>query len=214
VRAGGRPGGWAGGLLIVVLTAGPPARLPAQVALHAGVGLRYTSTLVHDSIVSPFDVRAGIAPVLVLTATAPLERGWSAELLLDYAWSDVARHEGGVIVGLGRVRTLATSVALRHGLPAGLSGRIGVGGLTYLPPAERGIFRQGSGPLTALGSLGLRYEPRLGTARGAGFAVEARYDVHGFITPALRSEGFASPRLVHRVALVLSGRAAGRERAP
>lgn len=207
-----RAGGLAGGLLVALLTAYPPARLPAQVALHAGVGLRYTSTLVRDSIVSPFDVRPGIAPVLLFTAATPLERGWTAEVLLDYAWSDLARHEGGDVVGLGTVRALATSIALRRRLPAGMSGRIGVGGLKYLPATERGIFRQGSGPLVALGSLGLRYEAPLSRARGGGFAVEARYDVHGFITPALRSAGFTSPRLVHRVALVLTGRAAGQER--
>ena len=199
---------------MLLLTTCPPTRLPAQVALHAGIGLRYASTLVRDSIVSPFDVRLGLAPVFALTAATPLERGWTAEVLLDYGWSDLARHEGGDAVGLGAVRTLATSIALRHRLPAGMSGRIGVGGLKYLPSAERGVFRQGSGPLVALGSLGLRYEAPLSGARGGGFAVEARYDVHGFITPALRSAGFTSPRLVHRVALVLSGRAAGRERAP
>jgi hypothetical protein len=34
-----------------------------------------------------------------------------------------------------------------------------------------------------------------------GFAVEARYDIHGFTTPALRDEGFTSARAVHRVTL-------------
>lgn len=198
------------GLGAILLCVNPTVRLSGQ-TLDFGIGVRHTSALVHDSIVSPFDVRVGLAPVLALTVRTQLERGWSAEVLLDYAWSGLERHESGDVVGLGSVRTVAASVALRRPLPARLSGRVGVGGLVYLPSAETGIFRQGTSPLTALGSLALRYEAPPGRTRG-GLAAEARYDVHRFITPALRTVGFSSGRLVHRVALVVSARALGASR--
>ncbi len=46
----------------VLLTAGPPDRLTAQASFSASLGARYTTTLVHDSIVAPFDVRIGLSP--------------------------------------------------------------------------------------------------------------------------------------------------------
>src|SRR5439155_1230837 len=38
---------------------------------------------------------------------------------------------------------------------------------------------------------------------GSHLSIEARYDLHPFVTPALRAEGFDASRLVHRVALTV-----------
>jgi len=44
--------------------------LRAQLSLHAALGARYSSALVHDSIVAPFDLRPAMAPALAITATS------------------------------------------------------------------------------------------------------------------------------------------------
>src|SRR2546421_2912292 len=54
-----------GGLVVgLVLAAGPPALLTAQVSIQPSIGLRYTTTIVHDSIVAPFDLRPALPPPL------------------------------------------------------------------------------------------------------------------------------------------------------
>src|SRR6266508_1709918 len=65
----------------LLLSASPPVRLSAlsdlsaQLSLQPSLGLRYTSALVHDSIVTTVDVRPALAPALALTAATPLEPG-------------------------------------------------------------------------------------------------------------------------------------------
>jgi hypothetical protein len=61
--------------------------------------------------------------------------------------------------------------------------------------------------LIPLGSLAASYTMR-------GFTIDARYDVHRFITPALRAMRFNNPTPVHRVALTVSRRILGTDGAP
>jgi hypothetical protein len=203
-----------GGLL---LSASPPVRLSAQLSLQPSLGLRYSSALVHDSIVTTVDVRPALAPALALTAATPLERGRerergrSAEAVIDFSTSGLDRHDGGgAAVGLGgTVATLSMQVGVRQPVMAGLSCRVSVGGLKYFPSERSGIFRSGAGGVFALAGAALSYAPPGARAGRWGFGVEARYDVHQFITPALRQQGFTSSRTVHRIALaVRAGRAA------
>jgi hypothetical protein len=178
--------------------------LPGQLALEISAGVRYSSPLVHDSIVTPFDVRPALAPTVAVAVATPLARGWAAQVILDFSTSELMRHDAdGSSAALGRVSTAAFTVGLERRLPAGFSARIGVGGLKYIPGDYSGIFRLGSGPIAGLGALALGHALPLG--KRYGFAVEARYDVHPFMTQALRDEGFDSPRLVHRVALTIVG---------
>jgi len=191
-----RLAGLTGGL---ACTAGP---LPAQLLARAAVGVRYTSRLVHDSIVSAFDVRPALAPALAVTAATPVGERWTAQATLDFSTSPLERHDAdGTTTGLGRVSTLAFTVALHRPLPAGFAVALGVGGLKYLPADATGIFRQGSGAIAGLGQVTVEYAPAAGARYGLG--VQARYDAHRFSTPALQSEGFDSPRLVHRVTLAV-----------
>ncbi|HEU5261875.1 MAG TPA: hypothetical protein VFU41_10705 [Gemmatimonadales bacterium] len=205
-RSGGRA---VGSCLALLLTVCPPDRLSAQVTLQPSLGFRYTSTLVHDSIVSAIAVRPALAPALALTAATPIKPGWSAEATVDFSWSHLARHEAGATVELGGLSTLAVQFGFRRQLPAGLSGRFSVGGLKYLPSEQSGIFRAGAGGVFALGGAAVSYVPAALQAGPWAFGVEARYDVHQFITGALRSQGFTSSRTVHRVMLALSAARVG-----
>ena len=58
--------------------------------------------MVHDSIVTPFDVRPAIAPVLAVSATTPLNDPWSGAATLDISWSRLERHDqDGTTADLG-----------------------------------------------------------------------------------------------------------------
>ena len=203
MKAGRRLGGWAVGLCgAALLSAYPPLRLSAQVSFRTSLGARYTSTLVHDYIVAPIDVRPALAPTLVLTAATPLRGGWTAQATLDVSTSELHRYDAdGSSVALGRLHTASFTVGLERRLRAGFTAGLGVGGLKYLPSEDSGIFRLGSGPLAGLGTVTLGHALPLGAWHRLG--VEARYDVHGFTTPALRAEGFDASRTVHRVTLTV-----------
>src|SRR5439155_19421926 len=101
-----------------LLSATPPPRLSAQVSVQPSIGLRYASTLVHASIVAPFDVRPALGPAIALAIVAPLEQRWSAQASLDFATSTLERHDAaGATTGLGRVSTIALTVGVRRPLP-------------------------------------------------------------------------------------------------
>ena len=192
-------------VLTLMLSGVAPRRLPAQLAVEIAAGARYSTVLVHDSIVAPFDVQAVLAPVIAVTLTTPLEHRWAAQLTFDFSTSTVRRSDAdGSSISLGRVSSAAFIVGLEHPLPAGLSARIGIGGLKYFPGETTGMFRSGSASVEGLGALAISHPLPLGSQFG--FAVEARYDIHGFTTPALREEGFTSARPVHRVALTIRAR--------
>ena len=201
-----RLGGWAVSTTTLVtlwLTAYPPNRLPAQVSFYVAAGLRYSSTLVHDSVVTPFDLRPALAPALLLSVRDELRPGWSADATLDVSPSGLRRHEGGgSFDGGGPFTALAFTVGLRRHFGPGASARVGVGGLRYLT-SQTGVFREGSGGIFPLGTVAATYALPPPFARKHQLEVEARYDVHQFITSALRTEGFSASRPVHRVAVLV-----------
>lgn len=200
MRAGGR----AALCLALGLTARPAGRLSAQVAVHLSAGARYTTTLVSDSIVTNFSVRPAIAPALALTVGTPIDTTgkWTVEAVLDWSHSDMIRHDqDGSTQSLGGLGTLSFSVGMRRSLLSWLSARASVGGLKYLPASKTGIFGLGSGSLFALGGVAMEAAPPFGERWG--LAVETRFDIHRFITPAMRAEGFQDSRPVMRLALGL-----------
>lgn len=201
MRIGSRLVGWsvrAAIPLLAALTVYPPNRLSAQVSFHLAAGVRYSSALVHDSITVPFDLRPALAPALLLTVRDELRSGWSADVTLDVAPSGLRRHEGGGTFDAGSFTAVAFTVGVRRNIGP-LTGRLGVGGLAYAAD-DTGVFREGSGGLFPLGTVAVTYVPRFGARRR--FEVEARYDLHRFITPALRTQGFVDSRTVHRLAVV------------
>jgi hypothetical protein len=202
VRTVGRSGGLAVVVITVLLTARPAHHLSAQVSVHLSAGARYTTTLVSDSIVTNFSVRPAIAPALALTVGTPIDTTgkWTVEVVLDWSHSDMVRHDqDGSTQSLGGLGTIGVSVGMRRHLLSWLSARASVGGLKYLPANQTGIFSLGSGSLSPLAGLAAEAAPPFGTRWGLAF--ETRVDLHRFITPALRSQGFQDSRPVVRVAL-------------
>ena len=200
-----RLGGWAAratALVTLCLTVYPPNRLTAQVSFHVAAGVRHSSALVHDSVVTGFDLRPTLAPALLVSVRDLLRPGWSTDVTLDVAPSGLRRQETGGSFDVGSITAVALTVGLQRHFGAGVSARLGVGGLRYAA-SQTGVFREGSGGIIPLGTIAATYALPLTFARRRQLEIEARYDVHQFITPALRTEGFRSGRPVHRMAILL-----------
>jgi len=191
---------------ILALTGQPTNRLTAQVSFHFSAGPRYTTTMVHDSIVNPFDLRPALAPALLLSVRDELSPGWSADVTLDLTHAGLRRYETGGTFDAGSFTALAFTVGLRHLVKPHVTARVAAGGLKYAADAA-GVFRQGNGGLFPVAALGMTYDIKR-------FEIDARYDVHRFSTPALRSVGFTDARPVHRFSVTVSARVLGGERSP
>jgi len=203
-------GGWADGRLLTALllpSAYPAIRLSAQVEVHLAAGARFTSTLVNDRITAPITVSARIAPAVTLTVLdRPRADGrWAPDVSIDLSHGNVQVDDAGTgtTQTLTSLTTVAFTVGVRRALPAGLEGRVGLGALKYLPGEQIGIFKDGVG-LASLASIEVDYAPA--TVAQGRIGVSLRYDVHRFNTTALRSVGFADPRPIHRVALLVRAR--------
>ncbi len=201
--------------IMVLLSVSPSAHPSAQVSVHVALGVRHTSTLVHDSLVTPFDLRPALAPALLVSARDELRPGWSADVTLDVSPSGLRRHENSGTFDAGSLTTVAFTVGLRRHVARGVSTRVGVGGMRYLAD-QSGVFREGSGGIFPLGSVAATYAPALPFAQKHQLEIEVRYDIHKFLTPALRTEGFATGRPVHRVAVIarMGWGGGGGERSP
>lgn len=187
-----------------------PTRVTAQVAVQLSAGARYSGTLVHDSIVTPFDVRPALAPTLGFALQLPPHRGWAAGVAFDISRSQLRRYDADAsTVDLGELGAFSFMVTLRRELPADLGARVTLGGLHYLPAREEGLFGRGEigifrGDEEALRPLiGLAFDWAPPPARTRGLALELRTDVHRFVTRRLLDEGFTDHRLVPRVTLAV-----------
>jgi hypothetical protein len=183
-------------LVVLLLSLGSIA-LEAQTSFHATLGARYSSTLVHDSIVTPLDVRADVGPMLTGSVALPLSGPWRLELLTGLSTSALRRHDaGGATATISRLWILGVAVGLRRQLEPWLQGRMAVGGLKYLPSGTVGLFSAGSGVIP-YGSVDFDAAPAVLARRR--LAVEVGADLHRFLTPALRSAGFTDARVVYRI---------------
>ena len=204
-----RSDGRTAGILLVGLVAVWPFGRPAaaQVSARLSLGARYSTILVHDSIEVPIDLRPAIAPALQLSVRNALRGPWTGEATLDVSPAKLKREESGTSADVGSFTAIALAVGVRRETPAGFAARFGIGGLVYLTD-ESSVFQRGGGGVFPLVALGTTYAPRFGSRYR--LEVGLNYDLHRFITPALRTVGYARLRPVHRIALTVSGRLVGR----
>lgn len=196
--------GWCA--LVMALTASPPHRLTAQVSVRASLGARFSTALVKDSIVVPIGLKPGVGPAVQLSVRDDLRGPWTGDITVDVTPTSLKREESGATFDAGSATVTALTVGLRHELPKGLAARLGLGGLIYMTE-NTGVFQQGNGGIFPLVALDALYAPAFGAKRALEIALQ--YDVHRFITPALRTTGFPNPRPVHRLALSVSAKLFG-----
>jgi hypothetical protein len=132
---------------------------------------------------------------------------WAADALLDLSHAGLRRVERDSTVAIGSFTTIALTFGLQRDLNSRVNARVGFGGLAYAA-SKSGVFASGSGGIIPLIALGATYRPPFGSRRGLELGVQ--YDVHRFITPALRDDGFNHPHVVHRLALAVRARVLGR----
>jgi hypothetical protein len=119
--------------------------------------------------------------------------------VLDLSTSNVARYDaGGATAPITGVTTVTLGLGLARPLKPWLDGRVVLGAIKYFPAERTGLFQDG-GPFFPFGQLAFAAAPPFAARRG--LALELRYDVHKFTTPALRAEGFIASRVIHRIAL-------------
>jgi len=192
--------------MLVLLTAQPLNRLTAQVSVRLSLGARYSTILVHDSIEVPIDLRPTIAPALQLSVRNALRGPWTGDATVDLSPAKLKREERGPSTEVGSFTAIALTLGVRREMHGGVAARIGIGGLVYLTD-KSGVFQRGSGGIFPLVALGTTYAPPFGARHR--LEVGLNYDLHRFITPALRTVGFARLRPVHRIAVTVSGRLVG-----
>ena len=175
--------------------------------MRASLGARFSTALVKDSIVVPIQLKPGFAPALLLSVRDQFRGPYTGDLTIDLAPAKLKREESGTTADAGSITMLAFTVGLRREIHAGVAARLGLGGLVYLTD-NTGVFQQGNGGVFPLVALAASYAPSFGAKRQ--LEVALNYDVHRFITPALRTTGFPNPRPVHRLALTASARLIGK----
>jgi hypothetical protein len=183
--------------LIVLLAAATPAA--AQVRLSARLGVSGSTAIVKDQILDDIEVVPALAPTLTLGASLPVNPKLRADLELAYATSTAEVEEAGDQTGdLGNLGTLAYTLGLSGPIASRLSWRVSLGGITYLPSEEEGIFRDG-GHTTLLFGAGLDWRQPLSNAWA--LVAGLRYDYHTFTTDALEAQGFTQSQQVQRMGL-------------
>jgi hypothetical protein len=202
-----RPDGRTAGILLLgLLAVWPTGRQAAQVSVRLSLGARYSTILVHDSIEVPIDLKPTIAPALQVSVRDTLRGPWTGEATLDLSPAKLKREESGTATAVASFTAIALTVGVRRETRAGIAARFGIGGLVYLTD-ESSVFQRGNGGVFPLVALGTTYAPPFGSRHR--LEVGLSYDLHRFITPALRTVGYARLRPVHRIALTVSGRLVG-----
>ena len=176
-------------------------------SIHASIGARYSTTLVKDSVVVPIELQPTLAPVVQLSVRDAFPGPWTGDATLDVSHAGLDRRESGSSVSAGSVTNVALLLGLWRRLGHGVAARLGIGGLIY-SASEPGVFNHGSGGLMPLVSLSGAYAPPIAVSHG--LELSAQYDLHRFITPALRGVGFNRARPVHRLTIAFSVRVLGR----
>jgi hypothetical protein len=184
----------------------PTGRQAAQVSVRLSLGARYNTILVHDSIEVPINLKPTVAPALQLSVRNALPGPWAGEATLDVSPAKLKREESGTATEVGSFTAIALTVGLRREMRAGVAARMGFGGLVYLTD-KSSVFQRGNGGVFPLLALGTTYAPLFGARHRLELGLN--YDLHRFITPALRTVGYARLRPVHRIAITVSGRLLG-----
>ncbi len=191
-----------GGALALGLTlaAARPGAAAAQVFVELGVGAAWSSTLVEDPLVAGFTAQPALAPTVGLSVGMLLSPKYEVALDLSWARSNLQLEEDQASRNIIPLTVWTGTVSLRWRLKPWVLAQAKIGAVKYRA-AEEGrqatLFRDDQ-PLEATVGLGARVEYPVGRRWAVGFDVG--WDVHRFMTEALREDGF-STGTVHRVSV-------------
>jgi hypothetical protein len=185
-------------LIPALLLAAGAGVLHAQTDYYARVGAVGASRLVRDFLESEISVRQSIAPMVSIGASMPISPGYRAGIEATVASGGLEAEQDGSETDLGTVRTGSLLLGLDGPIWRSLRWRVGLGGLSYWPSEDSGIFLQG-GPIRFLAGAGADW--RKAVMSKWDLMVSARYDFHRFTTDELERRGFSQAQGVSRISL-------------
>ena len=183
--------------LLLLLAAGAPP-VHAQVSYFARLGAVGASRLLRDFVTTPIAVRQSIAPMLAIGGSLPIAPRVRAGLEATIASGGFHSTENGVDTDLGTLRTASLTAFLEGPIYQRLRWNAGLGGITYWPADETGIFARG-GTTRFLAGGGADYRHPVNPRWDV--IASARYDYHRFSTKELTARGFSHTQAVGRVSL-------------
>jgi len=187
-------------LALLVLAAGPPDRLTAQVSWNGRLGVTWTTPMVTDQVGTEVQLQPGLAPTLGVELLLPLKTKtpFEASFEAQGTIASLYRKEAGSETDLLSMRTFTVTGGVTGQLTGPVYLRAGVGFVSYLSTEETAVFQEGT-PTRLLGTATLEYRKPM----PSGYRVTGllRYDIHGFTTQQLQNAGYTGSQTVHRVML-------------
>ncbi|HRP07033.1 MAG TPA: hypothetical protein PLL69_00965 [Gemmatimonadales bacterium] len=185
-------------LLILLLT---PATSSAQLFVRLGGGITGSTPFSRDFIVEPFTARQSTAPSLNAVVGWQLSGDYRIGAELRYAMGNWEVDDRDFVDDLGSLRTMTLGLFADGPLSGPFRWEAAVGTLRYQAEREVGVFSQGGGTPWIVGG-GAAWHRQFGNRLA--LVASARYDFHGFNTPRLDAEGYASNQSVHRLGLIIA----------
>jgi hypothetical protein len=185
-------------LSLVLLLAAGAGPVHAQAGYFARLGAVGASRLLRDFVTSPITVRQSIAPMLAVGGSLPIGPGVRAGLEATVTSGSFHSSENGADTDLGTLRTGSLTAFLEGPIYQRLRWNAGLGGITYWPADETGIFARG-GTTRFLAGGGADYRHPVSSRWD--LIASARYDYHRFSTKELAARGFSHSQAVGRVSL-------------
>ncbi|MDH3291717.1 MAG: hypothetical protein OEO20_03640 [Gemmatimonadota bacterium] len=177
--------------------AAPTAR--GQVLVGLDVGGMWTSDLAQDVIVNAISVAPALAPTIAVAVGTPISDVYSVGIRVRWAHSDVTRHELDADFTVLPLTVWTGTVTLERTLTNWGTVEGAVGAIKYAPGSDdrSATLFQDDAPLAATVGLGARARRPISPRWTLGAYLA--YDVHQFVTQALRAGGAVGARTVHRV---------------
>lgn len=177
---------------------GPAAH--GQFTAEIQAGAAWSSSLVEDSIVNAITLAPQLAPTVAIAVGAQLGERYGIAGRVRWARSNLQRRELGEASTVLPLTVWIGTAVLQRTMWRRVSAELQFGAIKYAPAGNTdGTVFQDDAPLVATVGAGLRAEHPIGERLAVG--IHVGYDLHQFDTQSLRSSGFTSARLVHRLAV-------------
>lgn len=172
----------------------------AQARFDMRLGVMASSNLVTDSIgTDPVTLRQNLAPTLALTIDSRVDVHTRLGITAAVARSNLMVHTPTDTRALLVLTTWTPMLVLTHDLTSALAVSGNAGVILYDPDIRLGTIFSDDAPAKPIVGVSLHWRRPLGASTAVG--LDLSYDVHGFMTQTLLSQGFSGQWVVHRATL-------------
>ena len=190
-------------MVVALVSVGLTGGANAQVRFDVRLGVLASSNLVTDSIgTEALTLRQNIAPTLGLAVDSRLGPHDRVGVTASVARSNLTLHSASGDRALLVLTTWTPTLVLTHEVSPAFAVSAAAGAIIYDPDARLGTIFSSDAPAKPVVGLGLHWRRLVGEHTAMG--LDLSYDVHGFMTQTLISQGFSGQWVVHRVAIGLT----------